>query len=236
MKLAAISDLHVGTSDRTDGFRHNEDEFLEFLDELEASHDRIVVLGDLFQTEHGWWFGSRIAANELQKAWRRVPRLWQRVRASNYVYVHGNHDHVSRRLVCARTSWRLQRDGFAVLFIHGHQFDPLLRWMYPAARFGTWFSGRARVAGLGQFADWLEHKDVVTKAERFSGADGPYATAARRLLRERRVDAVVMGHTHTPERVDLGDGVLANTGTCSLGQRMYVSIDTAVRSVQVHAG
>lgn len=236
MKLAAISDLHVGASERADGFRHDESEFLGFLDELEANHDRIVVLGDLFQTEHGWWFGKRVAAAEIKRAWRRLPRLWDRVCSANYIYVHGNHDHVARDMVLARERWRIESDGFSVLFIHGHQFDPLLRWAYPAARFGTWFSGRARTVGAGGFADWLEHRDVTIKAKRFSGEAGPYAQAARRLMREQRADVVVMGHTHTPERVVLGDGVLANTGTCSMGNRMYVSIDTEAKSVELYTG
>lgn len=233
MKLAAISDLHIGARERTDGFRHDEAAFLSFLDGLEAAHDRIVVLGDLFQAEHGWWFGDAIGARELAAAQHRAAALWQRVQRAPYIYIHGNHDHVAQSHAGARTSWRVIADGFAVLFIHGHQFDPMLRFLYPAARFGTWFSGRARSVGLGRFADWLEHKDVVVKAQRFSGPGGPYARAARRLLRHQRVDAVVMGHTHTPERVDLPEGVLANTGTCSLGQRMYVTIDTARRSVDV---
>jgi len=114
VKLAAISDLHIGARDRTDGFRHDEAAFLSFLDQLEAAHDRIVVLGDLFQAEHGWWFGDAIGVRQLAAAQHRAAALWQRVQRAPYIYIHGNHDHVARHHAGARTSWRVIADGFAL--------------------------------------------------------------------------------------------------------------------------
>jgi UDP-2,3-diacylglucosamine pyrophosphatase LpxH len=125
----------------------------------------------------------------------------------------------------------VEEDGFRVFFIHGHQFDPLLRTVYPLARASTWMMGRARRFGLRDVAEWFEHKDIVIKHERFRGPDGPYARAAASLLEEEEADAVIMGHTHVPDRIELANGVFANTGSCSVGQRMHVSIDTQARSV-----
>ena len=52
------------------------------------------------------------------------------------------------------------------------------------------------------------------------------AVAGSRLL-------VVMGHTHVPVRVEYPEGWVVNSGSCSVGQRMYVAIDTAARSVEI---
>lgn len=233
MRIAALSDFHIGARNRSDLFRHRDQDFVAFLGELEEQFDRIVLLGDVFQTEHGWGFGHRIAARELARAQRRVPGLMAKLMDDRYIYVHGNHDHVASSRMGARSRWRVQADGFAVYFVHGHQFDPLLQRIYPVARAATWASGRLRFAGLQRLPDWLEHRDAAIKAERFSGPRGPYGRAATELLRSEGVDAVIMGHTHVAERVELAGGIYANTGSCSRGKRMYVAVDTAARSVQL---
>ena len=53
MRIAVLSDFHVGATDATDSFYHAESAFLPYLDELEGEHDLIVFLGDIFQTEYG---------------------------------------------------------------------------------------------------------------------------------------------------------------------------------------
>jgi UDP-2,3-diacylglucosamine pyrophosphatase LpxH len=236
MRVAAISDFHIGASARADVFRHREDTFLAFLDRVEADHDRVVLLGDLFQTEHGWGVSRRAAADQLARAQARVPRLWRRLRGDTFVYIHGNHDAIAGSVCGARGDWRLEVDGFAVYFTHGHQFDPLLRRIYPAARTATWISGRLRSAGLRRLPDWLEHQDIVQKHRRFGHSDGPYARGARALMRRHRADAVVMGHTHVEQRLELPEGIFANTGSCSMGRLVWVSVDGRRRTVDVVRG
>ncbi len=236
MRIAALSDFHIGASARADQFRHAERDFHGFLDELEARHDHIVLVGDIYQTEHGPNLSRRTAARELAVARARLPALTRRFESGGYTYLHGNHDDIARDEVGARTSVRFEADGFSVYFVHGHQYDPLFNRLYPLARLSTWMSGRLRSAGLRALPDYLEHKDIALKHERFKGADGPYAAAARDLFRTHDADAVVMGHTHVPLRLDLGRGVLANTGTCSMGLRMHVSVDTSTRTVELNAG
>ncbi|MCA9691677.1 MAG: metallophosphoesterase family protein [Nannocystaceae bacterium] len=227
MRIAAISDLHIGPRARGDAFGHREDAFLERLDALEAAHDRIVLVGDVFQTEHGVALSRRVAARELARARARLPRLAARL--AGYDYVHGNHDEVSRVELAAPSELRVEADGFAVLFVHGHQFDPVLRRVAPLARAATWATGRMRAAGLAPLADWFEGRDIQIKHDRFGRADGPYASACRGLLARHGVDAVVMGHTHVPVRYEFPEGVVINTGSCSRGAWMYASIDTRAR-------
>ena len=234
MRIAAISDLHIGACERTDGFAHDEAVFLGFLDRLQAEHERVVLLGDIFQTEHGTLPGRRSAARQLAHARARVPRLCQRMRRPDYAYVHGNHDAIAHEVLGAATRLRIADSGFVAYFVHGHQFDPLLQYpMYPLSRAATWFTGRLRRARLGPLAEYFEQKDVQVKHRRLGGPSGPYARAARRLLVRERADCVVMGHTHVACRHEFAEGVLANTGTCSRGQISYVSIDTAARTVVV---
>lgn len=235
MRIAALSDFHIGARGYTDEFHHREDRFLEFLQGLEATHEQIVLVGDIYQTEHDLLFGRRAAARQLARARRRMPALAERLAGPAYTYVHGNHDAVARHELGAREQVRLTADGFTAVFIHGHQFDPVFRRAYTAARAATWLTGRMRRAGLRPLAQWFEGRDIAIKHRRFGHAQGPYAEAARGLLREHGADLVVMGHTHVPHLHALPEGRVVNTGSCSRGRFMHVSIDTAARTVEIHA-
>ena len=232
MRIAALSDFHIGARADTDEFHHDEADFLAWLDALEASHDRVVLVGDIWQTEHALLPGARAAARQLSRARARLPRLAERLRG--YLYVHGNHDAVAAATLGAPAQLRLTADGFTALFIHGHQFDPIFARAYAAARAATWFTGRLRRVGLRPLAQWFEGRDVELKHRRFGHIDGPYARAARQLLREHAADLIVMGHTHVAHLHALPEGRVVNTGSCARGRKVHVSIDTAARSVEIH--
>ena len=236
MRIAALSDFHIGARAYTDEFHHAEADFLAWLGALEADHDRIVLVGDIYQTEHALLPGPGAAARQLARACARLPALSERLRGPKYLYLHGNHDAVAARELGLPEQLRLSADGFTVVFIHGHQFDPIFQRAWVVTQAATWFTGRLRRAGLRPLAQWFEGRDVAIKHRRFGEVDGPYARAARGLLREHAADLVVMGHTHVAHLHALPEGRLVNTGTCSRGRRVHVTIDTAARSVEIHAG
>lgn len=232
MRIAAISDLHIGAHARSDTFGHAQDAFLSLLDGLEATHDRIVLLGDIYQTDHGWIPGLGAASRLLQRARERVEALSRRWSESQYLWVHGNHDPVTAAELGAHTEVILGEPGSRVLFTHGDAFDPVIKRIPRLSVLGTWFAGRTRDFGLIRLAEYLEDQDVHIKADQHLAANGPYASAASALFERREVGVVVMGHTHIPMRQELPGGVLANTGTCSRGRFMGVSVDTATGEVK----
>lgn len=236
MRIAALSDFHIGARGYMDEFRHHEAAFIAFLERLERDHDRIVLVGDIYQTEHALVPGTRAAAAQLARARARMPALCERLQGPQYQYVHGNHDAIAGPELAAPEQLQLCADNFTVVFIHGHQFDPVFQRARAAAQAATWFTGRLRRAGLRPLAQWFEGRDVAIKHKRFGHADGPYARAARTLLRERSADLVVMGHTHVPHLHSWPEGRVVNTGSCARGRRTHVSIDTATRSVEIHRG
>lgn len=227
MRIAAISDLHIGATAWTDTFGHVEDAFLSWLDRLEARHDRIVLLGDIYQTDHGLVPGRKTARRLLDRARERLAAFTRRTAEPQYVWVHGNHDPVTAEVLGAAQSVVLGEPGARVLFTHGDGYDPVIRSIPRLSATGTWFAGRTRALGLRRLAEHMEDKDVAVKAARHLGSAGPYAEGARALMREQDLSVVVMGHTHVPARVELPEGTLANTGTCSRGRFMGVSVDTA---------
>ncbi|WAS91999.1 metallophosphoesterase family protein [Nannocystis punicea] len=231
MRLAALSDFHIGARAGMDEFRHDEGVFLERLARVVDTHDRVVLVGDIWQTDHALFTGRRAAARQLQLARRRLPRLTRAL--DRLDYVHGNHDFIARDELGAPSELQLDADGCRVLFLHGHQYDPVFARAYAAARAATWFTGRLRRAGLGPVAHYFEQKDIAIKHRRFGHAAGPYAAAARALMRERGADIVVMGHTHVAHAHHMSEGTVVNTGTCAGGRFTVVTVDTAARAVTI---
>lgn len=234
MRIAAISDLHIGPRGRGDTFGHPESAFHGFLDDLERTHDRIVLVGDVYQTEHGVLPGRAAAARELRAARRRLSGLARRLDA--YTYVHGNHDAIARDELGAPSSLRIEADGMRVYFVHGHQFDPLLRGAYPIPQIGTWLTGQLRTTGLGRVAQAIEDQDISLKHRRFHRPGGPYLGAAQALIETEGLDVVVMGHTHVATQERIGAGWSINTGSCSRGQFSWATVDTAARTTAIHWG
>src|SRR4051812_40980122 len=122
MQLAVISDLHLGRRGPTDGFGHDDAEFLRFLTFLEGNFEQIVLLGDIWETLTGTLPGH--AADELRAAQAAHPELARRFRRRKYRHVHGNHDLVARD-VGVPEEITLRADGVRLLFTHGHQGDGL---------------------------------------------------------------------------------------------------------------
>ncbi len=227
MRVAALSDFHIGLDPATDAFGHDPGAFREFVDALLASHDQLVLLGDLFTADHAPRWGPRFASAHLRRILETVPWLVERLADPRVHYVHGNHDLAAAEVLGAAERLVLGDAGCRVLFVHGHQFDPIARRALLLANVGTWTTGRLRAAGLRPLAQFFEDRDVAIKDVRFRGRQGPYAAAANVACRDLGVSAVVMGHTHAARVDTLEHGLSLNTGTCSCGRREFVSIDTA---------
>ena len=233
MRVAALSDLHIGVTRWRDGFLHDPLRFCAFLDELEADHDRIVLLGDIFQTDHGTFPTHSSARRHLRRARDRVRELAERFAGAKYLYVFGNHDAVAHAELDAPEQVCLEDHGVRILFIHGHQFDPVALRAPLAADFGTWFTGRLRAVGLRPAAAWLESRDIAIKDRRFAGPQGPYTRGAASLARDHGARVVVMGHTHCARIDAIAEGLAANTGSCSRGRLSWISVDTAARRLRL---
>lgn len=236
VRIAALSDFHIGVQEHRDGFRHASAAFSRFLDRLEATHDAIVLLGDIYQTDHAMIPGRHGERRHLARARERIGELARRLEAPPYVYVFGNHDEVAGEVLGATEHASWHADGLGVLFIHGHQFDPVARRAKIAADLGTWCTGRLRAVGLRPVAQWLEGRDIAIKDRRFRGERGPYVLAGRRLARAHRAEVVVMGHTHVASVTAIPEGVVVNTGSCSRERFEHVSIDTRSRMVSLQRG
>jgi len=245
MRIAAISDLHLGFGDRADRFGHKPSEMLAFLDDLEAQHDLIVVVGDLYETWQGRRLGDmRATFAEIR---RTYPKLSARMSTAPYRLIVGNHDPLVEEEGATR-QLEIVADGVRMLFTHGHQWDPPLKRTKPLAytfAFSTGvlnrLDGRAASVVKG-LRDRLERRYLynatVSEATQGQGLPRcPYLRGATALLEHRAdVDVIVCGHTHVPARYETPFGTYLGCGALAGGHWSWVELDTHTRTWTLRTG
>jgi UDP-2,3-diacylglucosamine pyrophosphatase LpxH len=234
MEIAVISDLHLGPGGAADGFGHDDSDFIRFLAFLEANFERIVLLGDIWETLTGSVPGDPAA--EFLLARNAHPEIAQRLSGPRYTYIHGNHDLVAGAVIAAPDEVALEADGVRVLFTHGHQGDPFIvrrRWL---SELGVWLGGWIRRLGLASLYRLLNSVDEWRAG---ASADSTLCAFQREWVGQaarRDLDIVVTGHTHIAARAEHGSRLYLNSGSCSDGNLSFLAMDTRRASYTVHAG
>jgi predicted phosphodiesterase len=231
MKIAVISDLHLGTCGAADLFGHDDFEFTKFLIFLERNFERIVLLGDVWETLTGRLPDAR---GELRRARRCHPELAKRFLLPHYTYVHGNHDWIAGAVDGAPEEVVIQSDGVRLLFTHGHQSDHLLqraRWL---SEFGVWIGAWVRRFGLGAAYRVLRRLDEARHGAVMYSASCAFQRWAVRSAELKSADIVITGHTHMATRSEHGSRLFLNSGSCSEGATTFLSIDTRAGAYAVH--
>jgi UDP-2,3-diacylglucosamine pyrophosphatase LpxH len=223
-RLLIVSDLHLGSPAST-----AERRLVGFLDHAVDVGASVCINGDGFDLLQSSF--SRLARSSLP-----VLSKLRNVQAAggNVYYVVGNHDIVLEHflhnvLVLQMAPFLNVRSGGRRIRIeHGHVYDPFY------SRFPRLYGAAGRTLGLVMFLHqdlyrlWSWPAMLVDRWRR-SRAGGvavelsPHHAAAEMLL-QRGFDAVVFGHTHHAEDVELPSGRYLNTGTWMKGGQ-YVDID-----------
>lgn len=223
MNIAVISDLHLGSGDIADNFGHSEQDFIRFLSRLENDFERIVLLGDVWETLTSHRLFD--AGEGLRRAREAHPELARRFERSKYLYVHGNHD-----LIAASegvpSELVLNVDGVRLLFTHGHHHDWLImraRWFSETMVWlGAWVR-RFKLSALYRFG-YLLDKTMSTPPEQ--SLKDTFQAWAFSLAKLKQVDVIVTGHTHYPMRSERDSRLFLNSGCCTEGKSSYLAIDT----------
>jgi predicted phosphodiesterase len=233
MKIAVISDLHLGARDRADTFGHDETDFLRFLRYLEGNFERIVLLGDIWETLTGTTYGN--AARALEAARDAHPEIAARFRRPKYRYVHGNHDIVAGVTENAPEELALRIDGTRLLFTHGHHHDLLIRKARWLSELGVWLGGWLLRMRLNPLYSMFDSIDRARSRLDVDGTKCTFQRWAMDVAHARGADVVVTGHTHFANRTEHGSGLFLYSGSCANGKYSYLGIDTRSSTYGVHS-
>jgi len=213
-RMLVISDLHMGCS----LFKqiHTLEKFFEF---VKQNQFHLCINGD----------GIDLSQSSLMQMSRDVPVIFQQIAEMRSLglkvyYVVGNHDIVLEHFL---QDWglfelmpfmNLTTKDKRIRIEHGHLYDTryvtspiLFKWL-------EIFGGALLrfLPSIYHSYKWLEErfygKDIVGSGG-FGGKDSTYMYAVSELL-ERGFDAVILGHTHRPGVVKMGQGkVYINLGS-----------------------
>ena len=232
MEIAVISDLHLGRGDRIDPFRGRDAELIRFLDHLERSFERIILLGDIFETLTGaGWGNQREEFAVCGAAHHAVARRFFERPA--YTYLHGNHDWVAGPLVGAPAELELRMDGMRLLFLHGHPYDWIFRRARRTSEFLVCLGCHIQRLGLQRLHRLFAAADRAIRGASAAPARCRFQRWALAMAAARGCDAVITGHTHIG-RVDWRQRLYANSGACVEGPLEYLSLDTRAGVCRLH--
>ena len=230
VRIAVLSDIHLGAKDGLDRFartKHAEHNLLTTLRELEKEVDRIILLGDIFETLRGVIPGTR--AEELKKGLAAYPEIARRILDdARYTYIFGNHDYVANRVLGAPEFYAVETHGQRALFFHGHQADWISKGEARLSRAALWGTGMLERAGVS-VTQWVDKHRSAHPAD--DGADNKPArvwwveSQALALGKSMGADIVVNGHTHRAIKHEGESQLYLNSGTCLCGHREYVLLD-----------
>jgi predicted phosphodiesterase len=232
VSIAVISDLHLGARASTDLFGHDDSEFLKFLRFLENNFQRVVLLGDVWETLTTPL--PRGHAKELELARERHRELAAFFRRPRFTYVHGNHDLVAGNVDGAPSEVRLESGGVRFLFAHGHQSDRLVMRARPISELGVCLGGWIRRAGLSAAYKLFSRLDEMRSLHEASERVSPVEQWAVAHATSTEADVVVTGHTHHARRAEHGARLYLNSGSCSEGKISFLSLDPARGRYEVH--
>ena len=210
-----ISDLHLGTRGS------NTLAVLHFLRDNEF--DTLYLVGDLIDIwalRRGiyWPQEHNDVVQKILRKGRKGTRL---------IYIPGNHDELVSDFLgeygsisIVKDAIHVTADGRRVFVMHGHETDTVVqnhKWLAYIGdvgytfllRLNPWVNFIRRHFGLGYWSLSAYVKKNVKDAVNFIGS---FETAIVRYAQERKVDAVLCGHIHSPAVRQMGDITYYNSG------------------------
>ena len=235
MQIAVLSDIHLGERNKLDQFCRNDgayERLHELLTYLENHVDKIVLLGDIFETLRGKGYSKE---KTLVKILKQYPGITSKIMDNEkYELIAGNHDPVTTNLLNAREMIKIKDGDNSIAFFHGHQLDPLVvnPFEYHFERVFVWLGGWMERMGF----DITHRLNLVSKAKSLTNRWHPdmFERAAAELGASMGCNVVVTGHSHHPMKVEYGDTLFLNSGTRVAARQDLVIIDTAMNQYDVH--
>ena len=223
-RLFVVSDLHIGNPASTASGR-----ILPFLDHVADLGGSLCINGDGFdmlQTSFKRIAGSGVP---VLAALDRI-----KDRGGDVFYVVGNHDLVLEHFLDSILTIHLSpflnvASGDARIRIeHGHLYDPFFAQYPDLYELATHLAGLALFLRADVYRAWTWCADRMDRRRRRLAGDditaASYCHGAAEMLLGRGFDAVLFGHTHNAEKVQMPSGLYVNCGNWLRG-RTFVEID-----------
>ncbi|RKX21101.1 MAG: UDP-2,3-diacylglucosamine diphosphatase [Candidatus Zixiibacteriota bacterium] len=217
MAVYFFSDVHLGAGEK-ELEKIKLEKLYSLFDLMRADADKVYILGDLFD----FWFEYRhaIPKEHLQVVFRLAAMIKSGIEVH---YISGNHDFWLGDFLANEVGIKIHRDfyetiedGKRLFIIHGDGLSPA-DWKYRILK--KILRNRVNI--------WLYQKipcDIGIPLAKFVSSSSRLHTDGRpnRFVEDYEVyagnklksgyDAVLIGHTHYPQRIEYDGGIYLNTG------------------------
>lgn len=209
MRIAIISDLHLSPKGNLDIFQHNENTFVDFLKDLENSHDKIILLGDIVETLMPETYAD--SKTSFSNIWNERYKITNRFDSKQYTYILGNHDLIASNI----DKIIIEYNNKKVIFIHGHQFDMSTKYANPL----VWIGGYMLRKGYSQYNTLAQTENIrYWRAPKFE-------KSAVQFAKKYNADIIITGHSHVQKKKMIDNVMFLNTGFCAYKNINYISMD-----------
>ncbi len=217
MAVYFFSDVHLGMTDKKQEIIKLE-KIYSLFDLIKADADKVYILGDLFD----FWFEYKhaIPKEHLQVVFKLAAMIENGIEIH---YISGNHDFWLGDFLANEVGIKIHRDfyetienGKKLFMIHGDGLSP-----------GDWKYRILRRILRNKVNIWLYQKipcDIgITFAKFVSGSSALHSEGSiNRFVKDYEIyaeeklkggyDAVLICHTHYPQRFEYDGGIYLNTG------------------------
>jgi len=232
LKIAVISDLHLGPG-LMNRCSPDARKITRWLDLIEATHDRVIIAGDLFDLSRPRRFsGWEEHLDAIHFQWGELSRRLEAMEA-----VYGNHDR-ERALMGVPEQIIIPTESKPIIILHGHQFDPLIKQIPGLEKSANFAAGWFVRLGLSPLAEAMGtavalNERVESQFRRVDADDRDLSRqGAHRKLREG-FSMVILGHSHRLRHIALPEGDFVNSGSWVCGHADWASIDTDTKQVRL---
>lgn len=217
MAIYFFSDAHLGASNK-ELENIKSEKLFSLLDLIQSDGQKLFILGDLFD----FWFEYKhaIPKEHLKVVFRLAALIEQGIEVH---YISGNHDFwlgdfLSREggLIIHRDHYETTEDNRRLFMIHGDGLSP-----------GDWKYRILRRILRNKVNIWLYQKipcDIgIPLAKYVSRSSALHSEGSiNRFVKDYEIyaqeklkggyDAVLIGHTHYPQKIEYNNGIYINTG------------------------
>lgn len=217
MAIYFFSDVHLGAAEK-ELEKIKLEKLFSLFDLMQADARKVYILGDLFD----FWFEYKhaIPKEHLQVVFKLAAMIENGIEVH---YISGNHDFWLGEFLANEVGIKIHRDyyetienGKKLFLIHGDGLSPA-DWKYRILkkilrnRVNIWLYQKIPCDIGIPLAKFVSSSSRLHTDGRESRFVGDYEAYAEEKLKSG-YDAVLIGHTHYPQRIEFDRGLYLNTG------------------------
>ena len=223
-----LSDFHLGSR------KSKSKEIIRFLLELlKNPPNRVVLAGDMFEF---WSASYKDIGSEEHRIVKLIAELSEQ--GTKIVYIPGNHDRAFRAFptltfgkIKMRNEYVIKQDHKKYLVMHGDEFDAFTQnHAVVSILLDQLYVFLIKInAFLRAYSRSKKSLSALKHSKKYAETVGKIRSLAIAYARSRKLDGIIIGHSHWPELLTEADGVVYGNAGDWIESCSYIVIGDTVK-------